>query len=102
MDLDISSEGSGEFLDSWLMLVEKMVNPKTVLESPHSIPNKAKPPAQPVTFNATQYLISTQKVGQQFSPYSCPSRTKHPAEPGTYSATQYILTLQEWQWLTGC
>ena len=85
MNLDISSEGSGEFLDSWLMLVEKMVNPKTVLESPHSIPNKAKPPAQPVTFNATQYLISTQKVGQQFSPYSCPSRAKHPAEPATYS-----------------
>lgn len=62
-----ASEGSGEFLDAWLMLVEKMVNPKTVLESPHSIPNKAKPPAQPVTFNATQYLISTQKVGEQLS-----------------------------------
>ncbi|XP_070192440.1 E3 ubiquitin-protein ligase HUWE1-like isoform X3 [Littorina saxatilis] len=55
-------EGSGEFLDSWLMLVEKMVNPKAVLESPHCIPNKAKPPAQPLNFNATQYLISTQKA----------------------------------------
>ncbi|XP_076447673.1 E3 ubiquitin-protein ligase HUWE1-like isoform X2 [Babylonia areolata] len=55
-------EGSGEFLDSWLMLVEKMVNPKTVLESPHSVP-KPKPPIQPVHFfNPTHYLIATQKA----------------------------------------
>ncbi|KAK7483667.1 hypothetical protein BaRGS_00025100, partial [Batillaria attramentaria] len=55
-------DGSGEFLDAWLMLMEKMVNPKTVLESPHSIPNKSKTTAQAPTFNATQYLISTQKA----------------------------------------
>ncbi|KAL8595169.1 hypothetical protein ACOMHN_013842 [Nucella lapillus] len=55
-------EGSGEFLDSWLMLVEKMVNPKTVLESPNSLPSKPKPPAQPIHFNPTQYLIATQKA----------------------------------------
>ena len=33
-------EGTGEFLDSWLMLLEKMVNPKAVLDSPHTMPNK--------------------------------------------------------------
>ncbi len=31
-------DGTGEFLDSWLLLLEKMVNPKNVLESPHTLP----------------------------------------------------------------
>lgn len=56
------TEGTGEFLDAWLTLLEKLVNPKTVLETPHSIPGKPKIPNQPPAFNATQYLISTQKV----------------------------------------
>lgn len=30
-------DGTGEFLDAWLMLLEKMVNPKMILESPHVI-----------------------------------------------------------------
>lgn len=55
------SEGTGEFLDSWLTLVEKMVNPKTVLESPHTLPPKSR--ATGLTpFNPVQYLITTQKV----------------------------------------
>ena len=33
-------EGAGEFLDSWLMLLEKMVNVKTMLETPHTLPAK--------------------------------------------------------------
>ena len=33
-------EGTGEFLDSWLLLLEKMVNPKTVQDSPHTLPSK--------------------------------------------------------------
>ena len=33
-------EGAGELLDSWLMLLEKMVNVKTMLETPHSLPAK--------------------------------------------------------------
>ncbi|XP_034939530.1 E3 ubiquitin-protein ligase HUWE1 isoform X2 [Chelonus insularis] len=28
-------DGTGEFLDAWLMLLEKMVNPKAILDSPH-------------------------------------------------------------------
>ncbi|XP_074390359.1 E3 ubiquitin-protein ligase HUWE1-like [Zonotrichia albicollis] len=35
-------DGTGEFLDAWLMLVEKMVNPSTVLESP--MPCLPRPP----------------------------------------------------------
>ncbi|XP_072422626.1 E3 ubiquitin-protein ligase HUWE1 isoform X3 [Chiloscyllium punctatum] len=55
-------DGTGEFLDAWLMLVEKMVNPTTVLESPHSLP--AKPPGgQSIPqFSALRFLVVTQKA----------------------------------------
>lgn len=52
-------EGTGEFLDSWLLLLEKMVNPKTVLESPHTLPAKngnLKP------FDPMKYLARTHKM----------------------------------------
>ncbi|CAN8001289.1 unnamed protein product [Ixodes hexagonus] len=66
-------EGTGEFLDAWLMLLEKMVNPKMVLESPHTLPSKpnasasataaaaaaATPPGP--SFNPVLYLIHTHK-----------------------------------------
>jgi len=55
------TDGSGEFLDSWLMLVEKMVNVKNVLESTHTLPTK---PASSglILFDPLKYLISTHKV----------------------------------------
>ncbi|GFO42891.1 E3 ubiquitin-protein ligase huwe1-like [Plakobranchus ocellatus] len=55
------TEGTGEFLDSWLALVEKMINTKAVLESPHVLPAKGKTPGLS-PFNPVQYLISTQKA----------------------------------------
>ncbi|XP_062871591.1 E3 ubiquitin-protein ligase HUWE1 isoform X2 [Trichomycterus rosablanca] len=56
-------DGTGEFLDAWLMLVEKMVNPSTVLDSPHSLPAKV-PGAATTTpqFSALRFLIVTQKA----------------------------------------
>ncbi|XP_071229523.1 E3 ubiquitin-protein ligase HUWE1-like isoform X19 [Salvelinus alpinus] len=56
-------DGTGEFLDAWLMLVEKMVNPSTVLDSPHSLPVKV-PGVTPTTpqFSALRFLIVTQKA----------------------------------------
>nr|XP_049610449.1 E3 ubiquitin-protein ligase HUWE1 isoform X8 [Syngnathus scovelli] len=56
-------DGTGEFLDAWLMLVEKMVNPSTVLDSPHSLPAKM-PGVTPTTpqFSALRFLIVTQKA----------------------------------------
>nr|XP_015209351.1 PREDICTED: E3 ubiquitin-protein ligase HUWE1 [Lepisosteus oculatus] len=56
-------DGTGEFLDAWLMLVEKMVNPTTVLDSPHALPAKL-PGAAPNTpqFSALRFLIVTQKA----------------------------------------
>ncbi|XP_029689696.1 E3 ubiquitin-protein ligase HUWE1 isoform X5 [Takifugu rubripes] len=56
-------DGTGEFLDAWLMLVEKMVNPSTVLDSPHSLPAKM-PGVTPTIpqFSALRFLIVTQKA----------------------------------------
>ncbi|KAM3656124.1 E3 ubiquitin-protein ligase HUWE1-like [Ammospiza maritima maritima] len=54
-------DGTGEFLDAWLMLVEKMVNPSTVLESPHALPAKAPPHGHP-PFSALRFLVVTQKA----------------------------------------
>uniref|UniRef100_A0A8C5SW23 E3 ubiquitin-protein ligase HUWE1 n=1 Tax=Laticauda laticaudata TaxID=8630 RepID=A0A8C5SW23_LATLA len=55
-------DGTGEFLDAWLMLVEKMVNPTTVLESPHSLPVKLPGGQNYLQFSALRFLVVTQKV----------------------------------------
>ncbi|TRY66469.1 hypothetical protein DNTS_005364 [Danionella cerebrum] len=56
-------DGTGEFLDAWLMLVEKMVNPSTVLDSPHSLPAKLPGATfSPPQFSALRFLIVTQKA----------------------------------------
>ncbi|PKK17299.1 HECT, UBA and WWE domain containing 1, E3 ubiquitin protein ligase [Columba livia] len=57
-------DGTGEFLDAWLMLVEKMVNPSTVLDSPHALPHKPPAPGQPHHFSALRFLVVTQKYLQ--------------------------------------
>lgn len=52
--------GSGEFLDAWLMLLEKMVNPKAILEAPHVITLKSlrnKP-----EFDTAAYLINVHRL----------------------------------------
>ncbi|KAK8782859.1 hypothetical protein V5799_015800 [Amblyomma americanum] len=53
-------EGTGEFLDAWLMLLEKMVNPRMVLESPHTLPARSAAPGVPA-FSPVLYLIHTHK-----------------------------------------
>ncbi|XP_060587198.1 E3 ubiquitin-protein ligase HUWE1-like isoform X3 [Ruditapes philippinarum] len=53
--------GTGEFLDAWLMLIEKMVNPKTVLESSHQLPAKSTQLGF-VPFDPIQFLIGAQKA----------------------------------------
>lgn len=47
-----------EFLDSWLLLLEKMVNPKMVLESPHSMALKSQNAIGYVPFDPIQYLVT--------------------------------------------
>ena len=66
LDADLP-EFTGEFLDSWLVLLEKMVNPKAVLESPHTLPKIAtkttggnfKP------FDPLKYLTRTHRLAFQ-------------------------------------
>jgi len=53
-------DGAGEFLDSWLLLLEKMVNPKSVLESPHTLPTKLSGTFKP--FDPMKYLARTHKL----------------------------------------
>ncbi|XP_027717019.1 E3 ubiquitin-protein ligase HUWE1-like [Vombatus ursinus] len=55
-------DGTGEFLDAWLMLVEKMVNPTTILESPHSLPSKLPGGRNYPQFSALRFLVVTQKA----------------------------------------
>ncbi|XP_023930490.1 E3 ubiquitin-protein ligase HUWE1 [Lingula anatina] len=57
-------DGTGEFLDAWLMLIEKMVNTKHILESPHKLPAKSTQPGF-VPFSSVQYLVHTQKAAFQ-------------------------------------
>ena len=60
-------EFTGEFLDSWLVLLEKMVNTKAVLESPHTLPKTVsrstggsyKP------FDPLKYLTRTHRMAFQ-------------------------------------
>eukprot|EP00794_Sanderia_malayensis_P006098 gene6098-6802_t len=56
-----SHDGIGEFLESWLVLVEKMVNVKTVLESAHSLPTHSTSPGF-IKFNPVEFLAKTQKL----------------------------------------
>ncbi|KAG4070284.1 hypothetical protein HA402_009847 [Bradysia odoriphaga] len=58
--IDAFPEGTGEFLDAWLMLLEKMVNPKAILESPHVITLKSSSRAKE-EFDAINYLINVHR-----------------------------------------
>lgn len=50
-----------EFLDSWLSLLERMVNPKMILETPHIMAAKSSSALGYSPFDAIQYLITVHK-----------------------------------------
>ena len=50
-----------EFLDTWLLLAEKMVHPKSVLDSVYPLPAKGNT-SDYKPFNPTQYLKNVLKV----------------------------------------
>lgn len=50
------SDQQVEFLDSWLVLVERFVNPKAVLETPHSLPVKNGFLTKRLMFNSNGFL----------------------------------------------
>lgn len=57
-------DGTGEFLDAWLMLLEKMVNPKAILDSPHVISkgNVRGAAFRHCQFDPLKYLIQIHKL----------------------------------------
>lgn len=59
-------DGVTEFLDSWLLLLEKLINPQTLMESPHCLSSRMKPThhsrADYNLFDPIQYLIRTHRV----------------------------------------
>ncbi|XP_076294390.1 HECT, UBA and WWE domain containing E3 ubiquitin protein ligase 1 isoform X3 [Lasioglossum baleicum] len=54
-------DGTGEFLDAWLMLLEKMVNPKAILDSPHPISSKCTGIYKMYEFDPIKYLTDIHK-----------------------------------------
>jgi hypothetical protein len=50
-----------EFVESWLELLEKLANPKSVLESPHSLSAKANSQLSH-PFEPSEYIRRMQKV----------------------------------------
>lgn len=63
-------DGVMEFLDSWLLLLEKLINPQTLMESPYCVSSKMKPShrsrADYTLFDPIQYLIRTHRVRNLF------------------------------------
>lgn len=56
-------EGTGEFLDAWLMLLEKMTNPKLILDSPNVFVQEHKIENAPVLeFCPYKYLVKIHRV----------------------------------------
>lgn len=57
-------EGTAGFLNAWLMLLEKMVNPKAILESPHIISNRSSQSStyRGYNFDPLKYLIQIHKL----------------------------------------
>ena len=56
-------EGSEEFVNAWLSLMEKLVNPKFIMESPHTLPAATEGATSRNGFEPRKFLMSTQKVG---------------------------------------
>ncbi|XP_033329504.2 HECT, UBA and WWE domain containing E3 ubiquitin protein ligase 1 isoform X3 [Megalopta genalis] len=54
-------DGTGEFLDAWLMLLEKMVNPKAILDSPHLVSSKCTGIYKMYEFDPIKYLTNIHK-----------------------------------------
>ncbi|XP_053985847.1 E3 ubiquitin-protein ligase HUWE1-like isoform X2 [Hylaeus volcanicus] len=54
-------DGTGEFLDAWLMLLEKMVNPKAILDSPHVVSTKCTGIYKVYEFDPIKYLTDIHK-----------------------------------------
>ena len=59
-------EGSDEFVNAWLTLMEKLVNPKLIMDSPHLLPTGEGATVNGNMFEPSMFLMSTQKVSEGF------------------------------------
>lgn len=55
-------EGSEEFVNAWLALMDRLVNPKLIMESPHTLPAPTEGTANGNGFEPRKFLMRTQKV----------------------------------------
>jgi E3 ubiquitin-protein ligase HUWE1 len=55
-------QGSEEFVNAWLSLMERLVNPKLIMDSQHALPAPAEGAATRNGFEPRKFLMSTQKV----------------------------------------
>ncbi|XP_037929563.1 E3 ubiquitin-protein ligase HUWE1 [Teleopsis dalmanni] len=58
-------DSTGEFLDAWLQLLEKMINPRSILESPYSISKRFPHSQESVQFEPIFYLIQMHRLAIQ-------------------------------------
>ncbi|XP_030381581.1 E3 ubiquitin-protein ligase HUWE1 isoform X3 [Scaptodrosophila lebanonensis] len=58
-------EGTGEFLDAWLQLLEKMVNPRAMLDSPYTMSTRLNYMPDSVPFEPVFYLIHIHQLAMQ-------------------------------------
>ncbi|XP_070138870.1 E3 ubiquitin-protein ligase HUWE1 isoform X1 [Drosophila bipectinata] len=58
-------EGTGEFLDAWLQLLEKMVNPRAMLDSPYTMSPRLNYLPDSVPFEPVFYLIHIHQLAMQ-------------------------------------
>lgn len=60
-DSSEASVSQAEFLDAWLSLLEKMVNTKMILETPHTMAPKSNTALNYTPFDPIQYLVYVHK-----------------------------------------
>jgi len=63
------TEQEVEFLDSWLVLVERFVSPKAILETPHVLPARPSPVSRYLKFNSSAFLAHIHKLAFQAIQY---------------------------------
>ncbi|XP_053950966.1 E3 ubiquitin-protein ligase HUWE1 [Anastrepha ludens] len=54
--------GTGEFIDAWLQLLEKMVNPRGILDSPYTLSAKGAHNSETIDFEPIFYLIQMHQL----------------------------------------
>ena len=59
------ADGSGEFLNVWLSLIEKLINVKLITETTHALPSTPSPthkPFDPIVFLSKSHKVNIIKI----------------------------------------